>query len=302
MTPFKVYFLAFCAILLWSSAGIVGFSMGGTTNVYTQVLFILFSGFTTFGVISFFKRKKREILRNKKRFYFLTFVAATAFVLYQSIYYYSIYRYNPIEINTLNYTWIIFLVFLTTFLNIEEEKLSLYDLTIIFIMFIGVMFVTGFSFENYTPNKGHLLMIVGGFFAATFTTTILYIKKHIINDTGYIYFHMMAIVFPLYFCFLFLSGIEIKVTFTNLPSLLIISFGVFVAGQYMWLTALHYGSKITLPLLANFTPLLGTLWLALYKPELITDSLLIGTGIIILGNLFLNKSVKKIIIKVLKKR
>lgn len=283
--------LFFIPVFLWSLAPIIGYFLKNTHIISTLVYLFLFAwiyfAIHIFYKIIFTKHKYNWI--PPFNFYLYIFFLIIGIVIYTFSYYYGISHYNPIEINTLNYLWGVFIPFISIFLLSKKDLWSNYDYGVLLIGFLSVTFTTN-VWENLSNfHIGHFLMILGAFFTALNTVLILKMKEKFENlNTEFIYFHILGIISLSFISILFVfDDNKLFVTSSEIIKIFILGFVVFGASRPLWYYLLNNYNKTKLLSVSFLTPVLGNLWLILFTHSPIYFNTIIGFLLILL-TLFLN--------------
>jgi drug/metabolite transporter (DMT)-like permease len=281
-------------------------------NIGVQELFIgliIFNIFTL-GIINIYKyyfSKKyknsnkesfKSIKKHLRPFLFYTLLGSILFLLYRSIYYYGLQNYNALIINSLNYSWVIFIFIISVIMNNTSEKINMYNFLSLLIGFIGILFIYELWNVQQSIDSIYFLMLLGSLFTAIEFNILLKIKQTIINDSILIYFSwfcfLFFILFFYYLWFYLFQGFlpfSIQNIFDNLWYLFIFSI-LFTLPMLLYLNLFTIKSHISTSFIGYFIPIIGNTLLIILFDYSLTINLIIGFTLILFSGILLNKFVK----------
>jgi drug/metabolite transporter (DMT)-like permease len=277
------------AILMWSFLAVLVVYSGTTSPLLLTAITLLIGAFVLF---SFNGYEKRDFsLLKKIKFFDYLFV-------FSGIFFYTVFIYvsfkitNPVEANTLNYLWPIFLGVFSSFR--ARFKLSFYEFFGLFVSFLGVVFLfygkeDGAFFDNI--GIGHIFAFLAALVWALYSTfaqerqypQIIMIPVFIVSAlfSLLIEFMFFETVFPI--------GIEWLAVFI---------LGVFRISYAFWDYGMKKGNILFLSSLAYAIPLLS--FFLLYLFGIIADSnyIVLSVFLVTLGCFLTNfKKIKKLLLK-----
>lgn len=292
-----MYFLALIPILIWSLAPITG-ALSQNNYLLSLLSYSFLFGalfFITYTLIQkyIFKKKYNFKIIKNKHFVLYVLMCVVTFLTYQGTYYYGVTHYNPVEINTLNYLWAIFIPLLSSFFLKNNTKTSIYDWLMVILAFLSITFITNVWDNINNFNLGHFLMILGAISTSLTTVITLKIKEKYKNTPPEItYTFFLTILTISIFTYNFLFDIKaIYVSYELLLMAFVLGF-VMEMGRPIWYYLLDKLNKAKLTAIFLLTPVIGNLWLILFFNLKITSSMIIGF-VIMMCVLVLNNDIVK---------
>lgn len=289
--------------VLWALIVIFTVELKNVNIDQTQMLFFMM-GFNAI-IMGFFTFQQRDKIKKEfnkdkiKMFIGLVLIGSVSFIIYRLGLYYGLQNSNAFVVNSINYTWVIFLIITSSLLKVSKEPLDFYTKYIFFFGLVGVFLIFDLFNNNNTIDLVYLLIIVSSFMTALDTSIIIKIKEKIIDNFYFIYFIYSLIVFTT----IGIAGstMDLKlIPETNEQIYYLLGFSLlFLVTMTMWIRSYHVGDKILVPFLGYIIPILSnTLLIVLYDYE-VTTSIVIGSIIIIGSGLLLNKTIKeKILLRI----
>jgi drug/metabolite transporter (DMT)-like permease len=279
---FKSYFYALFAVLLWSTVA-TAFKFSLTNYNFIQVLFISSLSATFFLLlINLYQKNFRELkFANRKSFLFIVFAGILNPFMYYLILF-KAYSLLPAQIaQSLNYTWPIVLVILSSIIHKYALKTKTYFS--LFIGFIGVLVISfkgSFTFSEDISILGVLLATGSSIIWSLFWILSSEIK--------------IKTELKLFLSF-FVGSIFITITmfiFSNLPNFKLVSFfSAIYAGLFemsitfiIWNKALEFTKRAeNISNIVFLSPFLSLFFISFFLHEKILLSTFAGLLIIILS-------------------
>jgi len=291
--------------LLWAVLPIYAIEMKLINiNYFTLLYSLVFVNMFILGIISLKNKnkiKKKFKKEHTKLFVQLFVTGAISFIGYRFIYYYGIQNLNPIVINTLNYSWVYFVLLISIFMN-KKDKLDVYTTAVFLVGLIGIAFTFGLFDSNSKFHYYYLLMVFGAFLTALDVNIIVKIKEKIIDDIFFIYFIyfvFLTILLTLTFLIMKIPLVPYEaMDFTNMIYIILFAFLFFIP-KIIWISSYLEGNRVIISFFGYFIPVLSNVVMVMFYGFIFTNDLLLGFFIILISGILLNKYIKEKILNYL---
>lgn len=212
---------------------------------------------------------------------------------YYLCFYFSIQNAPKIQANIINYLWPI----LTSLFGIyifknETRKFGLYELSLLFLSFLGALLVAWDITQENPFNTFHFEYIyafMASIFAALYLNFILKLKRFI-KSTQILYVTSLSIALPFTIVFSILFNFSLDFHISSLPWLFYLSVIVFGGGQYLLIKSMEIDNMVTITSLAYLTPFFSSIMLNVFLDEPFTNTIILGAILIVFSNILLSNS------------
>lgn len=289
----KAVLFAILSVLLWSTMPTVVGLLQESTNFFTIVIGMITIGAVAFGIKVYFDRGTflEETKKLRKKDVLVLFLGGVFLTTYWMSYYYALHNAPRIEASIINFLWpITTMLFAIYIFRTKPKKMRMVEWILVFVSFVGaalIAFNPSAGFAGLDFGIPYMFAFLAAFSGGLYLNLIL-MAKRVYSSTIYVYFTATLMVIPLFLFGGLLLDFELIIKPESLLGIFYIGIMVFAIGEFLWISALSYGKRISIASLAYMTPLISVLFLNIFLGDTFSDVLLFGFVMIVLSNAMLN--------------
>ena len=276
-----IIYIILC-IIFWSLAPTVAKFAQSELDHHQYLFYSSIISFLSILLVSVFQNKLKEILSYSKKILLVLFTLGFLDFLYYLLLYFGYKHANGLEVLVIQYTWPIFIVFLS--LIILKEDLTIKKLISVILGFIGVGLVItkgNLTSLNFSQIDVLLIVIIGCIAFALFSVLSKIVKVDATNAVMIYYFS--AILYSIFT----VNSYSTFVIPSNKDWIFILINGIFINGiSYLfWIKALQIFDASKVAPYIFITPILSAFFLILFFDEAILMIYFVGLFFVILSGL-----------------
>lgn len=274
-----IIYIILC-IFLWSLIPTVAKFAQSDLDHHQYLFYSSIVSFLSIFIVSLFQKNLKEILSYSKKIFLILFALGFLDFLFYLLLYFGYKNANGLEVLIIQYTWPIFIVFLS--LIILKEEFTKKKLLSVILGFIGVSLVItkgDFSTLNFSQIDTLLIVMLGAFSFALFSVLSKIIKVNATNAVMIYFFSAILysmITVNTYSTFIFPSSKDWISILIN---------GIFINGiSYLfWIKGLQLFNASKVAPFIFITPILAAFFLILFFDEPILPIYFIGLLFVVIS-------------------